>query len=490
MAFRAYDQNQTFLLPPCLDEWIKRDHPARILSEIVDRLDLSCLRTPKETGRPPYHPGMLLKVLLWGYATGVRASRKIEEKLSSDVVFMWLAGLEKPNFRTICLFRRSNLESINGLFAEVLTLAKGLGLLRLGLVALDGTKMQANAGSGSFKKVREWRKELDEVRERARKILEEAEAADTADDERFGSECRGDELPAELQEAEERVKKIEELLNKVEEKGEDEEMRVSITDSDARFMHRKYGSLPAYNAQAAVTEDQVIVHADVTTEPVDVNQLLPALDRIEETCGEMPEKAAADTGYLGGKNFRGMEDRGVDGYIPDTEERNIGKKRKRNPELYGKEAFNYDKERNHYICPMGKVLSPRAKSLIKTKYSEREVTVYRTERGVCSNCGQKAKCTKTKNKAGRAVTRDEYEEERARMRHKLKTETGKMIYGKRKCLVEPVFGQIRVVERFVQFLLRGIGNARIEWKWAAIVHNVLKIIRKIQAGKVRLAEVA
>lgn len=488
MAFRTYDQNKLFLLPPCLDEWVREDHPARVLSDIVDRLDVSCLRVPQETGRPAYHPRMLLKVLSWGYATGVRASRKIQERLSSDVVFMWLAGMERPNFRTICLFRRSNLESIDNLFVQVLMLAKGLGLLKLGLVPLDSTKMHANAGSGSFKKVKEWREELREVREKVRQILEEAEAVDTADDERFGSESRGDELPKELEEAQERVKKIEELLSEVEEKGEDEDVRVSITDPDARFMHRRDSSLPAYNAQAAVTEDQIIVYADVTAEPVDVNQLLPALDGIEEACGEMPEKAAADTGYGGGKNLRGMEKRGVDGYIPETEEQNIGEKKRRNPELYGKEDFKYDEDKDCYICPAGKVLSSRSKSRIKTKYSEREVTTYRAERGVCLSCEQKAKCTTTRSKVGRAVTRDRYEEERARMRQKLKTEAGKKIYAKRKCLVEPVFGQIRVVERFVQFLLRGLEKVRIEWKWAAIVHNLLKIIRKAQAGEVRLTE--
>ncbi len=269
----------------------------RILSEIVDRLDLSCLRIPKETGRPAYHPGVLLKVLIWGYANGMRASRKIEERLHSDVVFMWLAGMEKPNFRTICLFRRSNLAFIKNLFTQVLMLAKALGLWRLGFVALDGSKIGANAGFDSFKGVKGWRKELEEVKGRVKRMLEEAEAADAAKDERFGSEFRGDELPEELQEAEERVRKIEGLLKELEERGEGEEMRVSITDPDARLMHRKGGSLPAYNAQAAVTEDQIIVYADVTSEPVDVNQLLPALDGIKEVCGQMPERVKGDTGY-------------------------------------------------------------------------------------------------------------------------------------------------------------------------------------------------
>jgi len=486
MAFRVYDQNQSFVLPPYLDEWVTEDHPARILSEIVDRLDVSCLRVAKETGRPSYHPKMLLKVLLWAYASGVRASRKIEEKLYSDIVFMWLAGMEKPNFRTICLFRRSNLASINKLFAEVLMLAKGLGLLRLGLVALDGTKVHANAGIGSFKRIKEWRKELKEVRKRVSRILEEVEVLDTADDRRYGSKNRGDELPKELEKSQERMRRIEELLSEIEE-GEDKDIRVSMTDPEARLMHRKSSYLPAYNAQAAVTEDQIIVYADVTAEPIDVNQLLPALDGIRELCGSMPEKVVADTGYAGGKNLRGTEERGVDGYIPDTNEQNIGERKRRNPELYGKEDFTYDKKRDCYICPAGKVLSLRVRNRIKTKYSEREVMIYRAQRGVCLSCEQKARCTTTSNKGGRAVSRDRYERVRARMRQKLKTEAGKKNYSKRKYLIEPVFGQIKMTEKFIQFLLRGLERVKIEWKWAAIVHNLLKIIRKVQARKVRLA---
>lgn len=488
MSFRAYDQKKMFLLPPCLDEWVKKDHPARVFSEIIDRLDVSCLRTPKSIGRPAYNPRMMLKALLWGYATGVRASRKIEEKLYSDVVFMWLAAMEKPDFRTICLFRQSNLESINNLFAQVLVLTKRLGLLRLGLIALDGTKMRASAGVGSFKKVDEWREELKEAKEKVKQILEEAEVTDTADDEKFGNEHRGDELPKEIEEARARVRKIEKLLETVENSGEEDDVRVSTTDSDARFMHRNGSSLPAYNAQAAVTEDQIIVYADVTSEPIDVNQLLPALDGIKEACKEMPEKAVADAGYAGGENLREMEERGVDGYVPESGERNIGKEKKRNPELYGKEDFQYDAIKDCYICPAGEILLPKSRFRIKTKYSKREGTVYRTERGVCLACKQKEKCTTTQNKVGRAVTRDEYEEERARMRQKLKTEAGKDTYGKRKCLSEPVFGQIRVVEQFIQFLLRGLEKVRIEWKWAVIVHNLLKIVKKVRMGEVRLAE--
>jgi transposase len=132
MPIRPYDnKNQLFLLPPSVNEWVRADHPARVLSDIVDHLDVSGFRTVSTEGRPCYDPRLMVKVLLWGYATGVRASRKIEERLHSDVVFMWLAGLQKPDFRTICLFRKDNQPAIEGLFAQVLVVAKQMGLLKL-----------------------------------------------------------------------------------------------------------------------------------------------------------------------------------------------------------------------------------------------------------------------------------------------------------------------------------------------------------------------
>jgi transposase len=133
MPFRPYDQDQMFLLPPSLNEWVRHDHPARIFSEIIDRLDTRAFRQPKAEGRPAYDPKIMLKVLLWGYATGVRSSRKIEEELQQDVVFMWLAGLERPDFRTLCLFRTGNKETMQQVFAEVIAIAtdhKDRGVIR------------------------------------------------------------------------------------------------------------------------------------------------------------------------------------------------------------------------------------------------------------------------------------------------------------------------------------------------------------------------
>jgi len=489
MPFRSYDQNQSFLFPPHLNDWVTDDHPARVFSDLIDKLPIAGFKDAAVEGRPRFDTRMMLKVLLWAYANGIRASRKIEDRLRTDVVFMWLSGRQIPDFRTICDFRRCNQAAIDRLFAAVLVLAKALGLIRLGLLALDGTKIRASAGVKSFRTVKKWRKALAEARKQVAEILAAAEAEDRADDEAYGRDRRGDELPCGLADARKRVAQIEKVLATVDENTQ-ESLKVSSTDTDARFMHTPGGSMPAFNGQVVVTEDQFIVHADVTTEPIDRNQVQPALEGIERTVGVKPDKLLADAGYRGGPNLRLLEDAGIDGYVPETEEKNIGKEQRNYPDLYGKTAFGYDKERDCYTCPAGQVLRPKARKLVKTKYGSSEATVYKPPRGVCLVCPQRDRCTKVRTKTGRTITRDDYEEERLRMRQKLATKEGRAIYAKRKCTVEPTIGQLKIVNRLVQFLLRGLLGAKLEFKWSAIAHNLMKIVRKVLAGNVQLVPAA
>jgi transposase len=485
MPIRPYDdKNQLFLLPRSVNEWVRADHPARVLSDIVDHLDVSVFRTVSTEGRPCYDPRMMVKVLLWGYATGVRASRKIEERLHSDVVFMWLAGLQKPDFRTICLFRKDNQPAIEGLFAQVLVVAKQMGLLKFGLVALDGTKLRASAGIGSFKKVSEWRKELAKAQAEVRRMVADAEAQDAADDARYGSDQRGDELPEELVDAKERVRKIERLLGQLD-VGTEETQRVSMTDPQSRYMHTQSGSQPAYDAQVVVTRDRIVVHADVTTEPIDTNQLMPAIEGIERVAATKPEKLAADAGYKSGHNLRALEKSEVDGCLPETEERNIGKLKRDYPDLYGKEVFTYDKERDCYTFPAGQALLPKTKVKRKTKYSDSVSTIYAAQRAVCRDCPEMKRCTK--NQSGRTIARDQYDEERLRMRQKLGTDEGKAIYGERKCIVEPTIGQLKTVGGIARLLLRGLVGAKIECKWSTTAHNLLKLSRLVAGGTAKVA---
>jgi transposase len=476
MPVRPYDQNQQFLLPPSLNEWLREDHPARVFSDIVNHIDISEFQEIKLEGRPRFDTRMMLKVLLWGYANGIRASRKLEERLLSDVVYMWLAGLEKPDFRTICLFRKANLDRLNYLFSQVILLAKGLKLVRLGLIALDGTKVRANVSVETFKEKRDWENELKQIQTEVSRILSEAEETDLADDRRYGEDKRGDEIPKGLEEKQERQKQIELLLNQISGKKIDDKQKVSNIDPEVKFMHHKNGSMPAYNCELAVTKDQIIVHSDVTDEPADTNQLKPALDGIKDNCGKDPKRLAADAGFNSGGNCREMEDRKIDGYIPSSSEENIGKDMKPNTGCYSKDEFKYDEEKNCYTCPAGEIMRPKKRSHLHTKYSEKWETTYEAEEGICIKCSQKGKCTQSKS---RSIRRGEFEAEQIRMRQKLKADKGRKIYSKRKIIVEPVIGQIKIVGGFVRFLLKGLTGAKIEWKWATIAHNLLKITRKV-----------
>jgi transposase len=476
MPLRPYDQEQMFLLPPSLNEWVKDDHPARVFSEIVDRIDTTKFREPKDEGRPAYHPKMMLKVLLWGYATGVRSSRKIEKKLQENVVFMWLAGLEEPDFRTLCLFRSSNKEAVERVFADVITIARSMGMANLGVVAVDGSKVQANSGIDSFKTIGDWKRILEKARDEARQIIAESERIDKEENDRYGEKASGNDLPKDIEKTGDRIKKIEALLERAKELGKGEKTRMSLTDYEASFMHKRASSIPAYNAQLAVTEDQIIVHADVTTEPVDVNQMRSAVKGIEECTGVLPTVLVADAGYGGGENLQHLEDMGIDAYIPEQGERQIGKERRARPHLYAKESFTYDEAKDRYICPQGEEMKPAAKAQVTGPYHRREIKVYRTKRGVCARCPRRQQCT-TDEKIGRAISRDGYEGSRYRMRAKLITERGRTLYGKRKCIVEPVIGQVKTRGGFGQFLLRGIQKVRIEWKIGVIAHNLLKIVR-------------
>jgi transposase len=480
MPLRPYEQDQMFLLPPSLNEWVRDDNPARVFSEIIDRLDTTAFRQTKEEGRPAYHPAMMIKVLLWGYATGVRSSRKIEEKLEQDVVFMWLAGLEKPDFRTLCLFRTNNKEALEKTFTDIIVVAKTMGMATPGLVALDGSKVRANSGIDTFKKLEDWRKTLKDAKDEAQRIISEAENIDKEEDKIHGDNKRGDELPKEIEKVQDRIEKIQSLIKKAHELGKEDESRVSLTDTEASFMHKGNTSIPAFNAQLAVTEDQLIVYADVTTEPVDVNQTKTAIEGIKKTIKEKPEILVADTGYAGGENLKYLEDNKIDGYIPSEDERHIGikKRQKAMEQLFAKESFMYDAHKDKYTCPQGETLRPVARTQFKSKYSKREITTYRTGRGTCAACPLREKCT-TNIKLGRAITRDGYEEYRERMRAKINTAEGRVIYGKRKCLVEPVLGQIKTRNGFRQFLLRGLEKVKLEWKIVATAHNLLKITAAI-----------
>ena len=324
-TYRPYMPEQTLLLPPALSDWVPEGHLARFISDVVDELDLSEMEATyeeEERGYPPYHPVMMVKVLLYGYATGVYSSRRLAARLVDSVAFRFLAAGNEPDFRTLSEFRRRHAKALSGLFVQVLRLCQQAGLVKLGRIAVDGTKIKANASKHKAMSYGRMKKTEERLEKEVRQLFEQAEATDQEEDRRYGPERRGDELPEELSRRESRLKKIREakaaLEAEAKKKGKQkvpEKAQRNFTDPESRIQKTPDGFIQGYNPQLAVDEKaQVIVACEVTTGP-DVNQMVPLVEQIEANLGEAPEAILADAGYYSEANDEAMFEKGVDAYI-------------------------------------------------------------------------------------------------------------------------------------------------------------------------------
>ncbi|MGA8671267.1 MAG: IS1182 family transposase [Terracidiphilus sp.] len=425
-VYRPYFPEQDYLLPPSLREWLPESHLAYFVSDLIDQLDLSAIESHyerEERGYPPYHPRMMTKLLVYGYCTGVFASRKLEKKLVEDVAFRVLAAGNEPDFRTISDFRRIHLKALEGLFEQVLRLALKLGAMKLGRVAIDGSKVKANASKHKAMSYRRMQEEEKRLQEEARRLLSEAEQIDKEEDNRYGRTGRGDDLPAELQRREQRLKRIAEAKQELEERAraEAEEKKEpeaneaepkpkdqhNFTDPQSRIMKGPDGFVQAYNAQIAVEPElQLIVGQAVTQQANDKKQLLPMLNKVKQQSGQKVREALADSGYCSEENLRTAAKKKVDLYVAT-----------------GKQKHNQGSP----PCPRGRI--PESATLVD------------------------------------------------RMKRKLMTKAGRAIYALRKTIVEPVFGQIKQAQGFRQFLLRGYEKVQGEWALVCTTHNLLKLYR-------------
>jgi len=258
-TYRPYEPKQAFLMPVSLQDWLSEDHLAYFLLDVVDELDLSAIMRRYEgerRGYPPYHPRMMVKVLLYAYCVGVPSSRKIGVRLEEDVAFRVLAANNTPDFRTISDFRKDHLEALAGLFVQVLRLCQRAGLVKLGHVSMDGTKVKANASKHKAMSYGRMKQEEARLEAEVRRLLEEAEAVDDEEDSRYGTDKRGDELPPELARRDSRLRKIREAMAALEAEAEEDKpadkAQRNFTDPDSRIMPAPGGKdfVQAYNAQA------------------------------------------------------------------------------------------------------------------------------------------------------------------------------------------------------------------------------------------------
>jgi len=427
-----------------LREWLPEDHLSYFVSDLIDQLDLSQIEQHyerEERGYPPYHPRMMTKVLVYGYCVGVFSSRRLEKRLSEDIAFRVLAAGNEPDFRTISEFRRIHLKALEGLFVQVLQLALKLGAMKLGRVAIDGTKIKANASKHKAMSYERMLREEQRLREEVKQLLAEAEQTDKDEDKRYGRNRRGDELPAELGRREERLKRIAEAKKALDARARAEaeqkdqnsdkngrpgagskrgrraaaqpkpKAQHNFTDPESRIMKGPDGFVQAYNAQAAVEPAlQLIVGQALSQQANDKQQLIPMIERVREQAGQKVQQVLADSGYCSEENLRKAAKKKVDLYVAT-----------------GKQKHNQPVPSS----PRGRI--PKSATLVE------------------------------------------------RMKRKLMSKAGQGIYARRKTIVEPVFGQIKQAQGFRQFLLRGVDKVRSEWALVCATHNMLKLYRACTA---------
>ncbi len=444
--YLPYQPDQILLMPPSMREWLPEGHLAYFVSDVIDGLDLTGIYASYERetrGAPPFHPAMLTKIIFYGLCRGVYSSRKLSQATHEDVGFRVLAAGNHPDFRTISEFRKRHLASLADLFIQVLRLCAKAGLVSMKHIAIDGTKLLANASKHkamSYSRMVEKEKDLEsEIAE----LLAKGVDTDALEDAEYGLDRRGDELPEELATREKRLAKIKEAKEALEleakeraaaEEAErdrktaeqeasgknlrgrkpkpvqtkpDGKAQRNFTDPDSRIMKDSNKAfVQAYNGQAAVDADyQIIVASDVTNQAADSPHLRGMLEEAILNTGKKPEEASADAGYFSNDNIELMEQKGIDGYVPPDRQRR-------------------SEEPAPPFC-----LDPEQQSAAD------------------------------------------------RQRAKLLSPRGREIYGRRKETVEPVFGQTKSARNFRGFLLRGLEQVRSEWRLVCLGHNMLKLYR-------------
>jgi transposase len=464
--FQDYQPDQPYLLPPSLDDLLDEDHLVRVVNEIIEKLDLTKIYLRYTNfGRPAYHPLMLLKVLFYGYAIGLRSSRKLAKSLETDIAFMWLAGANKPDFRTISDFRKDNLDYIKELFGQIITTCLDLGMTSVGKIAVDSTKIKSVASRRSIRDENSLTKELLRIEKEIDQILGEAERTDQEEDLLYG-EKRGDELPKKLAQKETRKKEIEKSIQKL--KKERNKKKIVQTEPEASLVKTEGRVLPGYNAQTVASEEGFILSQDVVQNQSDNYLLGPMLAKIKENTKRKPEQVLADAGYYSASSLEYIKKEKIEAYIPIL--KNLDKDEKKNrPQAnnkFSKENFIYRKETDSYICPAGEVLTFEQ----TRKKKQNKLRRYR-----CPNkkCAFKKDCTTSAK--GRSVDRLPYEELYSEMKEKMKTKEAKAIYACRKIMIEPIFSFIKGPLGFTRFYLKGLDKVKGEWSIICSAFNLVKI---------------
>jgi transposase len=467
MTFKEYNQHQTFLLPPNFGEFLGESHLAIILNELVDELDTTKLIESyknEKGGSSAYHPVMILKILIYAYSNAVFSSRKISKKLREDIAFMFLAGKNTPDFRTISRFRREKGVFIENIFSQIVSKAKEMGFVSFGTCSLDGTKIYANASTSKNKTKSQLEKEIQELMEQAKEI-------DELEDKLYGDNEDDIDLDLKTKEGREKRKKrikdrevkIRATLKQVSKPKKSKSIpKLNITDPDSRFMQMKKKDFAnGYNIQN-ITENGFVLSNYVNNSSADQNTLIPTIKKFKDTHQNILQKLLADKGYSTSDNYSFCEENNIDGYIPPQKE-NIDLSKY----IYNEKDDTYtDKEGNVFVFKQ----HMRRKSGIGKKGKSDFLNRHLYRSIVYENI------SKTAKKRYLHIDKD-WIRHCEKQKKKLSTPQGKEIYKKRRYDVEGVFANIKKNLKFTHFNLRGLERVKTEWNLISIAHNLLKIAR-------------
>ena len=353
MNIRSYNQNQKFLFPPSLNDLLPDNHETHVINDVVEKLDLtSFYNKVPDVGNPSFHPKLMIKIIFYGLVQGITSSRVLARKCGSDVAYMFLAAMQKPDFRTICKFRVNNIDGLIELFAQVIMICKDLGLVGMEHISVDGSKFKANASAANLYDKKRAGRHLVKIEQEIKQRLEEMEQQDKLEDQEYGEDISGYEMPEELRDLDYRKKKLEQLIEKLE--NEKPGKKRNIVDTEAEIQKTDFGKTSGYNGQVSSDSmHKVIVAADVTDSPSDVHQLKPMVEQSESNTGQVPKEVSADAGYSSYDNLEYLSDK-TDGYVPDKiYQHQIKQGNPSGTSPFDKLKFQYLPEEDVYVCPEG-----------------------------------------------------------------------------------------------------------------------------------------
>ena len=512
MSFRPYNPYQTILFPKKIDEDIAADDPVRVLDALVENLNLQRLeKLYKRRGRSPYHPKMMLKVILYAYMNNIYSCRKIEKLLLYDIRYIWLAGYEKPDFVTINRFRNLMKQEINEVFTQIVLLLATKGFISLNVEYVDGTKIESKANKYTFV----WKKNVERNRKRLIEKIhtllaqiddEIAQEQSSTGNEKIEvtpelltelvGELRNalEQTPAPstkeeksaLKEKRKQIKELEKQRDKLQEYDTHLEIlqdrnSYSKTDKDATFMRMKEDAMnngqtkPGYNLQIA-TENQFIVDYSLFPNPADTKTLIPFLESFEKRYQKMPDTVVADAGYGSEENYHFMSEKGIDAYV----KYNYFHKEQQpkfKPDPFKSENFYYNKEHDYCICPMGQKMQRVATKFSRTEsgYAIR-TDCYRAIR--CEGCPLRCLCFNAKG--NRTIERNHrLSEYKRKARELLCSEEGIRHRGQRSIEPEAVFGQMKYNMGYKRFRHFGTEKVFMDFSFFAIAFNIKKMCKKL-----------